>query len=57
MNRCAQLDETLHKYVPRKSLEPIEFQGHRSMVKVIFFVRGRKFTKMFLPNVEKKRSS
>ena len=30
---------------------PIEFQGHRLKVKVIFFVSGPKFTKLFTLNV------
>jgi len=36
MNRCTQLDDILHQHVHWQSHEPIEFQGHRPKVKVIF---------------------
>jgi len=32
---------------------PIEFEGHRLRVKIIFFVSKPKFTKLFSPNIKK----
>jgi len=51
MNRCTQLDEILHEHVPWRPYEP--YWISRSKVKVIFYVSGSKFIKLFSPNVEK----
>ena len=38
MNCCTHLDEILHEHVPRQPLEAVEYQDHRSKVKVTWFV-------------------
>jgi len=46
MNRNTQLDNIcMHTNIDNRT-NPIEFQGHRSKVKVIFFVTRPKFTRL-----------
>jgi len=52
MNRCTQLDDILHKHVPRLPHEPCWISRWHQRSRS-FFVSGLKFIKMFSSNVEK----